>query len=573
MKNLKKLVALTCTAAMLVPTIALAAQTTPSPIELTGDSVIENDNSQEYEYTSVVLPTTNTTTYAFQIDRDGLLPKYDSANTYESNATVYFHAENTPAKIELTTPADYKLYEITKTVHIAAGADQATVEASTLGTALNGSAIADLATTLPANTYYVWVPQTTTDNGLGQWLALDSSNIGDYLKLTDDTTNYTGVELQPDPLSGANIWDGKIYTISYDEITDGEKAVVDYNVTADGTGTITAIDAGLYIEDQTNTGTYTLVDTSNANTYLTYTAATDWYASESDEAIVYNKSTTPIAVSVDVTITAEGLTFSEDGVYTGDSTASVYFTISDGTNETEVNENGTATVYYVLSGATNGYETFQGSTTNSETGSHNYYKYEQPDVTYFEQSFVISATANSETDSDEAWAEYIEAVESGLARPTISVVYNWEEVTATDDVATSKTFEDVDGNKYIVATMNGNGVTIDDGWAEYEDGYVTTTTISGSTYSRSATNNTYTIKWATDMPTSDRKIKTIYASSNNTTFSNVVPTTCYTLTGSSLVIDGTANTAIGAGAVDAVRYFKVTFNDNSFVIITVNVTA
>lgn len=485
MKHIKKLIALACVATMLVPTLAYATegQATPEEVPMTGDSVVENDNSKEYEYTSVVLPTTNDSTYDFQIDRDGLFPKYDSANTYESGTTVYFHAENDAASIALNTDsaATHGLFEIGKDVHIAKGAELADVEASALGTALKGSAIADLATTLPANTYYVWTPQETDDNGLGEWTALTADNIGNYLKLTDDGTNYTAVELQPDPLSGEHIWDGNIYVIKFTAITDGEKAVVDYNVKADGTGAITSLKDGLYVCPTGSEATltaYEALDIDNVATYIDYTAATDWYAGTSDKATVYNKSTSPIAVSVDVKVTAEGLTFSADGIYTSDAAASVYFTVSDGTNKTVINENGAATAYYVLNGADNGYETFQGSTYDDETGSHNYYKYEQPNATYDSQSFVITATANAEDGSDDAWVEYITSIENGtVVKPTIEVVYNWIEVEETD---TDGVFKDIDENTYTVKTMNADGVTIDDGWATVPVTFVASHTFSNS---------------------------------------------------------------------------------------------
>lgn len=579
MKKFKKLIALTCVVAMLVPSVAFAAdgQTTPEEIKMTGDSVVENDNSKEFEYTSVVLPTTNDTTYTFRIDRDGLFSKYDTGNIYKPGNTVYFKAEDTAATLALVNAGTYGLYEIGKEVHIAKGSEKTVVEASALGTALNGKAVANLASLIPAATYYVWTPVTKTDNGAGNWTELTSTNIGDYLKLTDDGTNYTSVELQPDPLSGEHIWDGNIYVINFTEVTDFEKAVVDHKVEADGSNAITALDTGLYVheitDDATDLTTYTLLDTTNAATYITYTAATECFNGTSDKALVENKSTTAIAVSVDVKVTANGLTFSTDGDYNGaddvdeeddDKTASVYFTVGDGTTSKALNENGAATIYYVLDRVDNGYETFQGSTFDDETGSHNYYKYEKPDVSHESQSFVLSATANALEASDEAWAEYVAALENGdIDKPTIEVVYNWTPVEITDE--TEFVYEDEDGKTY-------DAVSDTNGWATTA---ILETTIAGNTYSVGSTTNTYTITWKDGMTEENKIITGIQVGTSSSEFYGNVVSGAYRLSGNTLTIDAVKNSSVmGAGGIGLTRYLNVTFADGSTALITLsNITA
>lgn len=580
MKKFKKLIALTCIATMLVPTVAFAAdgQTTPAEITMTGNSVVENDNSKDYEYTSVVLPTTNDTTYSFQIDRDGLLSKYDTGNTYMPSNTVYFNAENEAATLALKDASTYDLYEIGKEVYIAKDSEKTTVETSDLGAALKGQPVAtDLSTLIPAATYYVWTPITKTDNGAGQWTELTSTNIGDYLKLTDDGTNYTSVELQPDPLSGEHIWDGNIYVIEYTKIIDFEKAVVDHNVVADGSNVITSLDDKLYVhetaDDATDLTTYTLVDTSNAATYITYTAATECFNGTSDKAIVENKSTTAIAVSVDVKVTAAGLTFSADGDYNGaddsseeddDAAASVYFTVGNGTTSKALDENGAATIYYVLDGANNDYETFQGSTFDNETGSHNYYKYEKPNVSYESQSFVLSATANALDASDEAWTEYVAALEAGeIDKPTIEVVYNWTPVEIIDEA--EFVYEDEDGKTY-------DAVSATDGWATTA---ILTTTIAGNTYSVGSSTNTYTITWKDGMTEDNKKITSIQVGTSSSEFYGNVVSGAYSLSGTTLTIDAVKNSSVmGAGGIGLTRYLKVNFADGSSALITLsNITA
>lgn len=528
MKKFKKLIALTCVAAMLVPTVAFAdVQETPETVEGGGSSIVENDNSQAFKYTSVVVPTVNANTYDFTIDRTGLLDQFDSENNYEDGATVLFHAEENAAKIEVvdlpdSTSEGDALYEVTalgiaeigKGVDIDGAAEDMTtaISSSKLYAELNGNAIADVASDL-ANKFFVWVPATetkqvegvnvTTYTGKGEWVALTfkatgteeqdgyvPANYDTYLDIeVDENNKVTAIALQDDALSGDDVWDGNIYTLSYTDIANGAEAVAKYGIEGDASGITAIAKDGLYIAvTKSDDIEYVKLTTENDATYVTYTAATEWYNDTSDKATVENKSTTPIAVTVDVTVTAPGLTFNQIGKYHTDAveasegtegkeawddvSASVYFTVNAGTGKAVVGEDGKATAYYVLPGATytgdTGSITFQGKDKDAETGSHNYYKYEVPNVTYSKQSFNISATANANDKSDTAWAEYLKNVEGGtFAKPTISVVYNWVEVSVED--AAEFIYEDAEGNTYD-ATSATNG------WATYKTGHVHTYT-------------------------------------------------------------------------------------------------
>lgn len=517
MKKFKKLIALTCVAAMLVPSIAFAAEpeTTPGAgTTSTGDSVIENNNATDIKYTAVVLPTIDAGTYDFTIDREGLLDKFDSTNEYNTGDSVFFKAEKTAASVAVVASGDTstnKLVEIGKAVDIDGEAEVIATEisASALYEALNGNTLTAAKSDVEGK-YFVWSPAKDTEgkyNNQGTWVEIVfvaytpaggaeelEANYDDYLKLTfatpgDSSTAVSAIELQADPLSGETLWDGNIYTIGYNEITDGAKAVEKYNIVASGT-TIQSMSDGLYVENTSgdgNTITYTAITTANAATTLTYTEATEWYNSKSDKAAVTNKSTNPIAVSVDVTVTAPGLTFNQTGTYTDDTAASVYFTLNADTNKAVVDTKGKATAYYVLDGAAVTPILFQGTDTNAATGSKNYYNYAAPELVgtadqYDSQDFYIQATANTTEGSEDAWDAYIADVKdtqkTEIVKPTIAVVYNWvplnDEVATTANTdnpgtadvetnATIKTYKDADGKEYVICDAASQGWVVKSG--------------------------------------------------------------------------------------------------------------
>lgn len=516
MKKFKKLIALTCVAAMLVPSVAFAAEpeTTPGAgTTSTGDSVIEDNNATDIKYTAVVLPTIDAGTYNFTIDREGLLDKFDSTNEYNPGDSVFFKAEKTAASVAVVESGDTStntLVEIGKAVDIDGAAEVIATEisGSELYDALNGNTLTAAKSDVEGK-YFVWSPAKDGEgkyNNKGTWVEIVfvtytpdggeelTANYDDYLKLTfatpgDNTTAVSGIELQADPLSGETLWDGNIYTIGYNAITDGAKAVEKYNIVATGT-TITSMADGLYVKNTSqdgNTITYTAITAANASTTLTYTEATEWYNSKSDKAAVTNKSTNPIAVSVDVTVTAPGLTFNQTGTYTSDTAASVYFTLNADTNKAVVDTKGKATAYYVLDGAAVTPILFQGTDTNAATNSKNYYNYAAPELVgtpdqYDSQDFFIEATANTTEGSKEAWDAYIadvkDAEKTEIVRPTITVVYNWvplnDEITTTEDTdnpgttepeddATIKTYKDAEGKEYVTCEAASQGWVVKSG--------------------------------------------------------------------------------------------------------------
>lgn len=94
--------------------------------------------------------------------------------------------------------------------------------------------------------------------------------------------------------------------------------------------------------------------------------------------------------------------------------------------------------------------------------------------------------------------------------------------------------------------------------------------ISGSAYSRSNTANTYTLTNFTG-----KTISSIGVSVDGTSVAGTLPTEAYSVDASSttLTIDGTKNSVIGAGGVGGVRYFIITLDDGTVLKLSVNVAA
>ena len=512
MKKFKKLIALACVATMLIPSVAFAAeQTSPSPVESGGDSVVENDNSQPVEYTTVVVPTIPEKTYDFKIDPYGLLPKYDTQNTYDTGDNVFFTSVDDAAKVELVSGAHLAVQTYTPEDFEAGNALYDKLAALTI--AVTDDDLKD---------YYVWIPtydedDGTTATGYGKFEPLKAANVDYYITLTPDasggSTYYSSVALAPDSLSGEHIWDGKIYNLTYTDYNLAttnvpEQIVETHNITVNADGNVISVN-NLY--GSTDGTDYELITpdvisesgttTGNHATYFTYKAATTKFSGTSNVAKVTNKSTNPIAVSVTVNLTAEGLTFDDDGTFTtdavADTTASIYAAITDTTtNKIEIegtDGNGTATAYYVIGGANRGdLITFQGELVgDSATGSHNYYNYEAPGTTFNSQSFNIEISANPSTNAEEAWDAYVEALNSteddAITKPEIEVIYNWVSLTSQEDVTgtiqgddpstpgeTETEYTGKVGTKYFDDAKNEYAVGTTDGWAAFTTGHTHT---------------------------------------------------------------------------------------------------
>ena len=557
MKKFKKLIALTCVAAMLVPSIAFAADTEGT---MQGDGVVENDNAPAIDITNVVLPTTSLDgdTYDFTIDAAKLLADVDGENYKEADADgVWFKAQTDAPQLVVTTDAN--------TTGELSLVEKVYVEDT--GFSIIGAELAtktDLSAAF-TNTYAVWVPEIDTADadqdgdlseptGNGVYQVVDNTDIEEYFKFEFNTPNtqggtdpeYTSMDTKQHTSENDNISNGKLYVLDYVAIDPDDAAAKYYDTDADAlkteaTGTLfvknidNSDDGDTTPPSDPGETTYTqavlaTVPATPAVGELVFEDAVFTNQGTSSKAVVINKSTFDIKVSAKVTVSgAAGLTFeaASTDLATKTDDASIYMAIKDGTNEIAVlGETPTATATLKIAGVDPTKSTlYQTSDSETATGSHQYYRYLDPVASYNEAYFEIYAA----TDAADDWDAYVEAVKAAGAAPQIEVVYSWEKTGLATEIV-------------------------------------------GNSYSRSATNNAYTIYWANSVAVGDRVVSKIYGSSNSTTFSNELPAGCYNLAGDTLTIDGTQNTAIGEGAVGAVRYFKVVFGDDSYVVVTVNVT-
>ena len=476
-KNFKKLFALTCTFTMLTSTVAFGATTS------TGDSIIENDNSVAPSYLNCILPSIADNTYDFTIDVDGLLAEFDKVGEYDSSSNVFFDAQKEAATLELTAGGD--LYIIDKVVDSGAEA------------AIAGLLVGEADETGFAETkYYVWQPDTTNADtiaaGKGTWTQLTADNLADFfdIELNGAGDEIAAVTMKEDFLSMPVVWDGNIYAESYIEIHP-EAAATHVTAYDEAAGTITTLAPGLYADD---------AGTAAEIADLTYTPATRQFVNVSDVAFVVNKSTFPVAVKVDVAITNEnhGLVFSSSADFSGegDDEANIYMAIQSDTHAAPLDSEGSASAYYILNKATNSTVTYQDTTTDALTGSHNYFQYESYDVRYDVQPFTLTATANDDFDWD-AYVAELTADDAEITKPEIEVVYDFVQVEAGEDANTYVDEED------ILYTTDGS-----DGWAEVESA---TPVVRNMTLRSGSLTYTFTDK----VPTGDFTAVTVDSTARN----------------------------------------------------------
>ncbi len=553
MKKFKKLIALTCVAAMLVPSIAFAADGTDPSGEMNGNGVVENDNAPAIDITNVVLPTTSlaSDTYNFTIDAAELLADVDAENYNNTKAEgVWFKAQSAAPELVVTTDAN-----TTGELSLVEKVYVEDTDFDIIGAELDTKT--DLSAAF-ANTYAVWVPEkdtsdadqdgdTTEPTGNGEYKVVTNTNITDYFNFvfTSGTGNneYTSMAAKQHTSENDNISNGKLYVLSYVAIDAEDAAAKYYDADAsalksEATGTLFVknIDAGNDNVPGTN-------DAAEADNDIAYTqAALDADSTPvagelvfedavftnqgtSSQAVIINKSTFDIKVSAKVTVSdATGLTFEADDADLATKTddASIYMAIKDGTNEIAIlGETPTATATLKITGVDPTNSTlYQTSTSETATGSHQYYRYLDPVVSYNEAYFEIYAA----TDAADDWDAYVEAVKEAGAAPKINVVYSWEKA--------------------------GNDIT-------------------ATTYSIGSANN-YAITWTSSVKEAEKTIKSIEGGLNADTLNVIFDAESYSLSGdkNTLIIDGTKG-KFGAAAVGAKRTLKITFGDDTFVIVEV----
>ena len=524
-KNLKKIFALTCVFTMLSSTVAFGAAGSS-----TGDSGIENDDSTAPAYLQCVLPTISDGTYDFTIDVERLLPKYDQndadGTTWDGTSNVFFKTVGTAASVVHATSGK-GLY--IKEIKMAGNDANASLTAfyTVFDIGGTGKTLADF-DALPLK-YYVWQPATetsgtppvTTVTGAGKYTQITSTNIETFFDVTVDTSNgnvVSTIALKKNYMSGdaADVCNGAVYVDTYTEATttDLKEKAATYLTVGDATPVTYTINTENVLYEG-NTGitnaTISVGDlsalTGDVTAKVTYTDAIIKYINTSEKQTIINKSTFPVAVSATVTLAGtsdkdHGLTFSttNDFSATADKTAAMYMSIVCGTNEKAL-EDSEAVAYYVLGGAANATYTYQSTEKNDATGSYKYVQYESAEATYIKVDFQVKAIANEKYDETTQvgfdWDKYVDdltATESTIAKPTVSVVYDFETlgegettekkttVDAADTYTYTTVYEDENGFAYTVVdptSYNAQQATpVTTGWATGEEAVTRTMTLA-----------------------------------------------------------------------------------------------
>lgn len=529
-KNLKKVLALTCTFTMLASTAVFA----DTSVTGTGSSGIENDDSTAPASLKCVIPAVNAGTYDFTIDVDKLLPEYDKddadGTVWDGSSNVFFATTGTAASAAHAT-ASTSFY--VKSIKVLGDSNAAaSLTAFYALFANDDKTLANFADF--ALKYYVWQPAVDDagkPTGEGMYTKLDASNLATFFDLTfattgDSSTAITEIALKANYMAGApaNVCNGTVYVDTYAEAKDSalKEKVATYLTVDDSvsptTYTVNTTDV-LYegasdITDATlATGDLTPLSGDIAGKVV-YTKAVTKYINTSAAHTITNKSTFPVAVSAKVEVKGNsslehGLTFSSTDDFTAvgtdetNKTAAMYMAIVSGTNAAAVSDSN-AEAYYVLSGAKDATNKFQSTDTNTTTGSHKYVQYEAPDGTFAKADFQIKAIANAKYDEETKtgfdWDKYVEditAAQATIGKPELSVVYDFvvvsEGVTTETKTGTDPSFEytyetvytDDNNIAYTVTdptTYNAEEATpVTSGWAEGEEAITRTMTLrSGS---------------------------------------------------------------------------------------------
>jgi hypothetical protein len=422
MRNAKKWIALVTAATMVVAPMSVFADT------ITGNGIVETDNSEDISYSKVELPTIPSGTYDFKLDPNTLLSQYDS-ETYVNSATLLFHRTASVAKIAAADDNDDGSLYYIDTVE-----DTSFAKLTAAVTLVTGTG----AVSAIDGNFYVWAPKSGSDYE-GEYLALTKDNITKYFTFTANTSDDTKVDSVAATGSLANgvVSDGKAYT-------DGYVAVTNEDVTLFGTISKNATTK----EDEFTVGgtgkkdlyttadqsTYTKVDASNQSTKLAFTPAVTDYSNTSDELTIVNKATADTTVGVDITVSGvKGLTFGSSSSLSAGS--SIYLAVTDGQTpayaaaDSEGNVK-ISTTYEIPAIDEDDAITYQTTEYDEATGSHIYKKYEAPNAATSSVTLKLEG-GTLYTGNEDEWDTYIDAMTKDT-KPSISVVY-----TLTNDAAPS----------------------------------------------------------------------------------------------------------------------------------------
>lgn len=455
-KTMNRVLAVTLASTMILGS-AMTVFATES--DVTGTGTVEYDDSTPVIYDKVQVPTiTGSTAYNMQLDPAGLLKKYDP-ETFAANKTVYFNKTTTAEQIdadksggEVTPATDPVTYNgVYKEVVTAKDAVPSTLVTEVT---LAEGEVTGVVSIAASPKYAVWVPDTASEDannkGLGKLEPITKDNVLDYFDVTATAaTTITAVTAKVKNLSGQNIFDGKIYEITYEKLS-GKVNAADYVTLtySNGVASVGTVNS-LYDKDGTKISAGDIV----------LEQAVKEYTDQSDSVTVTNKSTKKKTVTATITLNnATGLTIKDDDTFTSDTDASIYVAATNGT-DTEVlaESDGKITAVYTvdLEAPTLAEITYQSTELNTDKlGGHKYLRYEPYGATYSSDSFYITAAVNKQTDdTDAAWKAYYK---DATVAPTLKVVYSVADFVAAPDNYTV-TFDSKGGSDVASATVAAGG--------------------------------------------------------------------------------------------------------------------
>jgi hypothetical protein len=416
MKAKKILSLATATTMLLTCSMGAFAETT------TGSSIVEYDNSEEVVLESVIAPTIPEHTFDLTLDPEGLLHTYDAEKYAEG--TAYFAKITTTAKVDVTKTVgdtDEKVWTVSKTEK-ASGLDSIVT-----GVTLTDDKVTAVTGIDDSTKYYVWTPSQTNDeyDGFGKFTEITTGNALTYFDITaSNASTITAVTIKTAHQAYPCVCDGKVYQDTWVEVT----------------GQATEYDASIkyYKNDKKTEWGDDLVLLDPVITY----------GADTNALTVKVKSTTAKTLSATVNLTnAEGLTMNDSDEFEEDDTAaSVYVAIKEVKDSSptivalskESEEAATATGTFSFdfdATEVNPIKWMGAAESNTATGGHNYYQYENYGIEPGAVSFYVTAIANSNEGSAEAWKTYGEGV-TATTRPNLT--FTW----SVEDAVTVKVSQD-----------------------------------------------------------------------------------------------------------------------------------
>ncbi len=441
---------------------------------VTGQGVVEFDDSTDIKYDQVQVPTLAASTYDFKMDPTGVISAYggEGDETFEASKYIFFHGTQTRESVKakaVGTLYKEEYDEFTKTD--GTYKNLVTVATITEGKITAITTVADL---------YLWVPDAAYANGSGlsgKYLAITKDNVEDYFTLSVYDTNKVQADFRADHKAGANVCDGKVYKKIYTSTigtadTDNKVVITDSDADPLSQYVTVVNDAitevkGIYKD---NTGA-----TAATKDDFDYVAAVTRYQATSDSVYVKNLSTKAKTVTAKVTLKdATGLTINGSDTFTSVADkAAIYVGVynaakSGGAGYTALAaDNGvvTATITVPLAAVTdNGVTTYQ-TTELNKLGGHKYSRFSGPNPNYTSNYFNITAAINpagndKTADVYKAWVKYFEDAE---VAPSLNIVYSVKNTNTEDDDTptapsiTTKTYKYTSGQALVIPVNLGAG--------------------------------------------------------------------------------------------------------------------